>query len=88
MELIDTNVLAWPELVRKISLNPAEILGINKGIFSAGGDADVIIVDAAKEFVLEKKKIVSKSKNSPFIGKKVKGLVEYTIYNGKIVYKS
>ena len=47
----------------------------------------MVILDANKEFVLEKKSIVSKSKNSPFIGRMVKGLVEYTICNGKVVYK-
>jgi len=88
MELIDKNVLDWPHLVEKIALNPARILGLNKGSLSEGADADVIIVDAGREFILEKKDIVSKSKNSPFIGRKVKGLVEYTIYNGKIIYKA
>jgi dihydroorotase len=88
MELIDKKVLSWQELVGSISVNPARILGIAKGTLSIGADADIIIVDANKEFVLDKKSIVSKSKNSPFVGKTVKGLVEYTLCNGKIVYKS
>jgi len=88
MELIDKKILSWSELFEKLSVNPAKILGIDKGSLRAGACADIIIIDADKEFVLEKKSIVSKSKNSPFIGKKVKGLVEYTIFNGKIIYKS
>ncbi|MEI6831242.1 MAG: dihydroorotase [Candidatus Omnitrophota bacterium] len=87
MELIDKKILSWLELFDKLAVNPARILGISKGGLSVGAVADIIIVDADKEFILEKKSIVSKSKNSPFIGKKVKGSVEYTIYNGKIVYK-
>jgi len=87
MELIDKKILSWPELVEKIAVNPAKILGIDKGTLSVGAAADIIIVDAQKEFVLDKKSIVSKSKNSPFIGRKVKGLVEYTIYDGKVIYK-
>jgi dihydroorotase len=87
MELIDKNVLSWSGLIEKMALNPAKVLGINKGTLSVNADADIIIIDANKEFVLEKKKIVSKSKNSPFIGRMVKGLVEYTIFNGKIVYQ-
>ena len=87
MELIDKKILSWPELIGKIAVNPARILGIDKGTLSVGAAADIIIVDADREFVLEKKNIVSKSKNSPFIGQEVKGLVEYTIYNGKIIYK-
>jgi dihydroorotase len=87
MELIDKKVLSWTELVEKLALAPAKILGVAKGTLSIGADADIIIVDADREFVLEKKNIVSKSKNSPFIGRTVKGLVEYTIYNGKVVYR-
>ena len=88
MELIDKKVLSWTELVMNMSVNPARILGINKGTLSIGAEADIIIVDADKEFVLEKKRIVSKSKNSPFIGRTVKGIVEYTICNGEIVYQN
>jgi len=88
IELIDKKILSWLELFDKLAVNPARILGISKGRLSVGAVADIIIVDADKEFILEKKSIVSKSKNSPFIGKKVKGSVEYTIYNGKVVYKS
>jgi len=88
MELIDKKILSWQELVGKIAVNPAKILEIDKGTLSVGADADIIIVDADREFVLEKKRIVSKSKNSPFIDRTVKGLVEYTICNGKVVYKS
>ena len=87
IELIDKKILSWLELFDKLAVNPARILGISKGRLSVGAVADIIIVDADKEFILEKKSIVSKSKNSPFIGKKVKGSVEYTIYNGKVVYK-
>jgi dihydroorotase len=88
MELIDKGVLNWPGLIEKIALNPARILGIAKGTLSVGADADIIVVNADKEFMLEKKAIVSKSKNSPFIGKQVKGLVEHAICDGKIVYKT
>ncbi len=87
MELIDQQVLSWPELIEKIALNPAKILGIGKGTLTPGASADIVIVDASQEFVLDKKTIVSKSKNSPFIGRKVKGAVEYTIYSGKVVYR-
>jgi len=88
MELIDKKILSWPELVENLAVNPARILGINKGTLSPGSDADIIVIDPVKEFVLERKKIASKSKNSPFIGRPVKGAVSYTIFNGVIIYKS
>ncbi|MDD5115569.1 MAG: dihydroorotase [Candidatus Omnitrophica bacterium] len=88
MELVDKKILSWPEFIEKTALNPAKILGISKGTLGVGADADVIVVDAKKEFILDKKKIVSKSKNSPFIGKRLRGLVEYTICKGRQVYKA
>jgi dihydroorotase len=85
-ELIGKGLLTWSELVRKISLNPAKILDVNKGTLGSGKDADITIVSPDKEWVVNKVGFVSKSKNSAFIGRKLKGVVEYTIYKGKIIY--
>jgi dihydroorotase len=85
-ELIVPGLLDWPELVKKLALNPARILGIDKGSLSKGADADVIIVSADKEWVVAKENLVSKSKNSCFLGRKLRGVVDYTICAGKIVY--
>jgi dihydroorotase len=87
-ELLDTGLLGWLDLVRKLSLNPAKILGIDKGTVAAGSDADLIIVSADKEWVVERQGFASKSKNSAFLGRKLKGVVEYTILAGKVVYKN
>ena len=87
-ELIGSGVLTWNELVKKISLNPARILGIDKGTLGPGNDADIAIVSPDKEWVVRKESIISRSKNSAFIGRKLKGTVEYTIYKGKVVYKA
>lgn len=87
-ELVNKDLLSWPGLVEKMSLNPAKILGLHKGALSIGADADIIIVDPDKEWVVKKEEFVSKSKNSSFIGKKLKGIVEYSICNGKITYKN
>jgi len=85
-ELIDPGLLDWSGLVRKISLNPARILGLGKGTLSIGTDADLAVIDSDKEWVVEKNGLVSKSKNSAFLGRRLKGVVEYTICNGKIGY--
>lgn len=86
-DLVDTNVLDWPELVKKMSLNPAKILGIDKGTLNIGTDADVIIISPDKEWKVAEENLISKSRNSPFLGRNLKGVVEYTIYNGKIAYQ-
>jgi dihydroorotase len=82
-ELIGNNLLSWTKLVEKMALNPSRILGINKGTLSVGADADIIVVDPEKEWVVTKDKFLSKSKNSAFLGCTLKGFVEYTISNGK-----
>lgn len=82
-ELIGNNLLSWRQLVEKMSLNPSRILGINKGTLSVGSDADIIVVDPDKEWVVRKENVFSKSRNSSFIGRSLKGFVEYTLCRGK-----
>jgi dihydroorotase len=85
--LVLPGVLSWAELAKKMSWNPARILGINKGTLSPGADADLVIIDPEKSWLVKKEDFISKSKNSAFIGADLKGVVETTILAGKIVYK-
>ncbi len=87
-ELIDTGLLSWTELAKKLCLNPARILGIDKGTLTPGSSADIIVVSPGKEWLVKKEEILSKSKNSPFLGRRLKGVVDYTIYEGRIAYKA
>jgi len=87
-ELVKGGLLDWPELVRKLSLNPSKILGINKGTLSLGAEADVIVVSPQAKWTVEKSGLISKSKNSMFIGRELEGSVEYTILRGKVVYSA
>ena len=86
MNLIDTGDLSYLELVKLTSYNPAKLLKIDRGSIEVGKIADITIFDPNEEYVYTKEMIVSKSKNSPFIGKKLKGKVKYTLVGGKIVY--
>ena len=86
MNLVDAGHISYLELVKLTSYNPAQLLKIDKGTIEVGKIADITIFDPNEEYVYTKEMIVSKAKNSPFIGKKLKGKVKYTIVNGKIVY--
>lgn len=89
MNLIDTGALTYDDLVRVTSYNPAKLLGLaSKGAIEEGFDADLTIFDPNKEYIYTKDKVVSKSKNSPFIDEKLKGKVMYTIVSGRIVYQA
>jgi len=83
-ELVAVGILDWSRLVEKLAVNPSRILGIDKGSLSVGKDADIIVVSPEKEWLVKKEDFLSKSKNSSFIGRKLKGLVEYTICQGKL----
>lgn len=87
-QLIEKKLISWKELINKMSTAPAKILNIkNKGSLSPGCDADITIIDPEAEWVFKKEEILSKSKNSPFIGKRLKGRVVCTICTGKIAWE-
>lgn len=85
--LVHTRLLSWTDLARKMSMNPAKILGIDKGTLTPGEAADIIIVDPEAQWQVKREDIVSKSKNSAFLGMTLRGCVDYTIYNGIIAWK-
>ncbi|MFZ3208389.1 MAG: dihydroorotase [Geobacteraceae bacterium] len=87
LRLVDEKVLDIKGLVEKMSSNPAKILGIPRGTLREGVTADITIIDPALEWSVEKEKLASRSKNSPFLGERMKGAAVYTIVGGKIVYK-
>ena len=86
--LVEPKHIGYLDLVRLTSYTPAQLLNLKtKGQLKQGYDADITIFDPNMEYVYEKQSIVSKSKNTPFIGKKLKGKVMYTIVGGRIVYE-
>ena len=91
LSLMVTNLLSNGVSLEKIaeltSINPAKILGIECDGISVGSVADITIFDEDEEYVFRKEDMVSKGKNSPFIGKTLKGKVKYTIVDGEIKYE-
>jgi dihydroorotase len=87
LKLVEEKVLTLPALVEKMSVNPAKILGLGRGTLKAGAPADITVIDPACEWVVEAEKLAAKSKNSPFLGEKMKGGAAYTIVGGKVVYR-
>lgn len=85
--LVLTGILTPMQMVEKMSYNPAKIAGIDRGTLLPGRPADIIIVNVDDEIVIDRNNFISKGHNTPFDGYKVKGIVEYTIVGGKIVYK-
>jgi dihydroorotase len=67
-KLIEPGHLDWPTAICKMSLNPARILGINKGTLQIGADADVTIIDPKARWTVDPSKFHSRSANTPFAG--------------------
>jgi dihydroorotase len=81
--LVANNILSIQELVKKITLHPAEILALNKGVIKQGADADLVVVDPKEVFTVDAAEFASKAKFSPYNKTPLKGKVLYTIVKGK-----
>ena len=85
-ELVHKGVLTPLQMAEKMSYNPAKIIHSEGGRLEVGRPADITIIDPEKEYVIDSKTFESKGKNTPFNGKKVKGMVKATICDGEIAY--
>lgn len=85
--LVRGGVLTMPQLMEKMSLNPAILYHLekSKGHLSAGADADLVVFDPEEKWIV--KEFKSKAANSPFIGEELYGKVKYTICGGEIAYR-
>lgn len=87
-ELVDKGLITPLQMAEKMSYNPAKILGIDKGTIQEGKKADITIIDPKATYTIDKNTFISKGKNTPFHGRKVKGKVMTTIFEGRIVYQN
>ncbi|SHO51510.1 dihydroorotase [Anaerocolumna xylanovorans] len=86
-ELVEPGILTFMELVKKLSYNPADILGIERGSLREGKAADIVIVDTGEWYKIDKETFASMGRNTPFHGRRVKGKIKYTLVDGQVVYK-
>ena len=83
--LVRENNISWLKVFCKMSTNPARLYGINAGKLAKNAIADVVVFDEKNAKVYTETR--SKSKNSPFLGKKFNGRIALTVCSGKIVYR-
>ena len=84
--LVKPGHLSIVELMKKMSLNPAVIYGLDKGTLNVGKDADLVIFDMDQCWTPET--YYSKAVNTPFTGMELTGLVCMTICGGEIAFKN
>ncbi|MBN2059122.1 MAG: dihydroorotase [Deltaproteobacteria bacterium] len=87
LALVEQGVLTLPGVIGKMTCSPARILGIEGGTIEIGRPADLAIIDLECEYELQAEDLRSKSRNSPFIGRRMKGRNTVTIAGGRIVWK-
>ena len=86
MRLYHAGQLTLPQLFRAMSFNPAKRLGLDTGRITQGAPADLVLFDPDAKFVLDRFKLHSKSKNTPYDGWEMQGQVMQTWVAGKQVF--
>lgn len=85
LELVRDGVLTLEQLIAKMTVNPASVLGVPTGI-REGESADITIIDVDQEYTLDANHLYSKSRNTPFDGWTLRGKAVYTIVDGRVVH--
>jgi dihydroorotase len=86
-ELVTTKLLPLPELVARMSTIPAKIFGLPGGTLAPGSPADVVVFDPAVEWTVRPQEFFSRSRNTPFAGRRLTGRASVTIVRGQVVFQ-
>jgi dihydroorotase len=86
LRLVHGGRIPLPKLLRAMSTRPAEILGLPGGRLRRGAPADLIVFDPDAPWVLDKRLLHSRSKNTPFDEARLEGQVTLTLVAGRIVH--
>lgn len=82
--LVEPGHLSWPQMLAKMTVNPARVLGIDRGTLQPGRPADVTVIDPKAKWTIDKRTFRSKSRNTPFDGWPVTGRAVATIVGGQL----
>lgn len=92
LSLVDEGVLDLPTLIQRMTSGPATVLekhsnqSLERGSLHVGAAADICIFDPDKRWTVSKKTMISSGKNSPLLGRTLKGKTKYLIIDGIDVY--
>jgi dihydroorotase len=88
--LVHTGLIDWPRLIALMTIEPAKLCGLDRqglGQLKVGGPGDVTIIDPEAEWTIRASEFASRSKNTPFDGRRAKGRAEVTIVGGRVVFE-
>jgi dihydroorotase len=87
LTLIEPGHLSWSQFIEKLTIQPAHVLGIDRGSLRPGATADVTIIDPSVEWTIDARAFRSKSRNSPFAGWKVRGRADAVVVGGQVKFE-
>jgi dihydroorotase len=87
LNLVREGVIDMKRAVALMTCQPARIIGIERGSLEVGAVADLTLIDPALEWTLEARRLLSKSKNTPFDGWRMRGAAMQTFLAGQVVYR-
>jgi dihydroorotase len=85
-ELVDSGLLSLGDLVNRMSVMPARIFNLQGGTLAPGAPADVVVFDPAVEWTVRPEEFYSKSRNTPFAGRRLRGRAETTVVRGQVIF--
>lgn len=88
LRLVDEKLLSLAEAIARLTVHPAQILGVECGSLSVGATADVCIFDPKARWTLSADKLVSRGRNTPFLGWEFTGRVTHTLVGGDVVFEA
>jgi dihydroorotase len=86
-ELVQGGVVSLPILIDRMSCAPARLWHLPGGSLRTGGVADLVVFDPAASWTVAPERFRSKSRNTPWAGETLPGVVRMTLVNGRVVYE-
>ncbi len=86
LSLVKEGVITLARAIELLTSGPARTLKLPGGTIPEGAYADLVVIDPAREWVVDRESIVSKSKNTPFSGMTMRGRAIFTTVSGKVLF--
>jgi dihydroorotase len=88
--LVQSGAISWPRLIALMTTEPAKLCNLTQaglGSLKVGGPADVTVIDPERQWTITLEDLKGKSKNTPFLGRKVRGRAVATIVDGNVRFR-